>query len=348
MTGENGAGVRYPAGRAAGPEDGAIGDINAAVAGNNLTGVDDAAENGRGFEQVNAGASGGDGAGIRYHAASAAAAESRDLADINAHTGSPRGNRAAIGDAARKGGNTGKLDAGCAGDRYPSGIRDTAGAVRAENGHVAEEYPDVRLDRDRAAVEDVSGESGVTGDHNAVFRGRYRSAVGDAAGEGRGRLEVDAGERAAKDSSAFAVGDAPGKDGDVKYIDAGLARGNGPGIVDASGECRSAVSFNADATGTTGDDLAGGGDLDAARNDAAADQDTEIGRQNRPLSLIAPLMVLSERTAIPVGAPEMRLVLRNPPLRKVLLVIVTPPGPMVPALVTPPLNVVALITMAVV
>ena len=37
-----------------------------------------------------------------------------------------------------------------------------------------------------------------------------------------------------------------------------------------------------------------------------------------------------------------------PPLRKVLLVMVTPPGPMVPALVTPPLKVVALITIALV
>jgi len=46
-------------------------------------------------------------------------------------------------------------------------------------------------------------------------------------------------------------------------------------------------------------------------------------------------------------APEMRLVLRNPPVRKVLLVMVTPPGPIVPALVTPPLNVVALISIAV-
>jgi hypothetical protein len=55
-------------------------------------------------------------------------------------------------------------------------------------------------------------------------------------------------------------------------------------------------------------------------------------------------MVLPERTAIPVGAPEMRLVLRKPPLSNVLLMTVTPPDPIVPALVTPPLNVVALIT----
>ena len=67
-----------------------------------------------------------------------------------------------------------------------------------------------------------------------------------------------------------------------------------------------------------------------------------------PLSMIAPLMVLSARTAMPVGAPEMSLLLRNPPLRKVLLVMVTPPAPIVPALVTPPLKVVALITIALV
>ena len=65
-----------------------------------------------------------------------------------------------------------------------------------------------------------------------------------------------------------------------------------------------------------------------------------------PLSTIEPLMVLWARTAMPFVAPDMRLVLTNPPLRKVLLVIVTPPGPMVPALVTLPLKTVALITMA--
>jgi hypothetical protein len=41
----------------------------------------------------------------------------------------------------------------------------------------------------------------------------------------------------------------------------------------------------------------------------------------------------------------MKLVLTNPPLRKVLLVIVTPLGLMVPALVTPPVKVAALINM---
>jgi hypothetical protein len=67
-----------------------------------------------------------------------------------------------------------------------------------------------------------------------------------------------------------------------------------------------------------------------------------------PLSTIAPLMVLWARTPMPFVAPEIRLVLMNPPLRKVLLVIVTPFGPMVPALVTPPVKVAALITIAVV
>jgi hypothetical protein len=42
------------------------------------------------------------------------------------------------------------------------------------------------------------------------------------------------------------------------------------------------------------------------------------------------------------------LLLMNPPLRKVLLVMVTPPAPIVPALVTPPLKFVALITIALV
>jgi hypothetical protein len=44
----------------------------------------------------------------------------------------------------------------------------------------------------------------------------------------------------------------------------------------------------------------------------------------------------------------MRLLLRKPPVRNVLLMTVTPPVPIVPALVTPPLKLVALITMAVV
>jgi hypothetical protein len=69
---------------------------------------------------------------------------------------------------------------------------------------------------------------------------------------------------------------------------------------------------------------------------------------SRPLSTMAPWMVLSLRTAMPVGAPEMRLLLRKPPVRNVLLMTVTPPVPIVPALVTPPLKLVALITMALV
>jgi hypothetical protein len=65
-----------------------------------------------------------------------------------------------------------------------------------------------------------------------------------------------------------------------------------------------------------------------------------------PLSTIAPWMVLSLRTLMPFAVPEMRLVLRNPPVRNVLLVMTTPPpGPIVPALVTLPLKTVALIFM---
>jgi hypothetical protein len=65
-----------------------------------------------------------------------------------------------------------------------------------------------------------------------------------------------------------------------------------------------------------------------------------------PLSTIAPWMVLSLRTLMPFAVPEMMLVLRNPPVRKVLLVMTPPPpGPIVPALVTPPLKAVALINM---
>jgi hypothetical protein len=68
-----------------------------------------------------------------------------------------------------------------------------------------------------------------------------------------------------------------------------------------------------------------------------------------PLSTTAPWMVLSLRTPMPFAVPEMRLVLRNPPVMKVLLVMMTPPpGPIVPALVTPPLKAVALITMVLV
>jgi hypothetical protein len=67
-----------------------------------------------------------------------------------------------------------------------------------------------------------------------------------------------------------------------------------------------------------------------------------------PLSTMAPWMVLPLRTAMPVGAPEMRLLLRKPPVRNVLLMTVTPPAPIVPALMTPPLKLVALITMALV
>jgi hypothetical protein len=63
---------------------------------------------------------------------------------------------------------------------------------------------------------------------------------------------------------------------------------------------------------------------------------------------MAPWMVLPLRTAMPVGPPEMRLLLRKPPVRNVLLMTVTPPAPIVSALVTPPLKVVALITMALV
>jgi hypothetical protein len=61
---------------------------------------------------------------------------------------------------------------------------------------------------------------------------------------------------------------------------------------------------------------------------------------------MAPLTVLSAKTPTPVMAPEMSLLLRKPPDWNVLLVTMTPPDPIVPALVTPPLKVVALISMA--
>ena len=57
VTGRDGAGVRYPAGRAARPKKGVIGNINAAMAGNDPAGtaIDDAAKKGRHPGKVNAG-----------------------------------------------------------------------------------------------------------------------------------------------------------------------------------------------------------------------------------------------------------------------------------------------------
>ena len=133
----------------------------------------------------------------------------------------------------------------------------------------------------------------------------------------------------------------------MRDIDTALTRRDRSGVADAASEGRGAFHLDAYADHTAGGDFAGG-DLYAARDNAAVDQDAEIGRQILPLSLIAPLMVLSLRTAMPVSPPEMRLLLRNPPVRKVLLVMVTPPAPIVPAFVTPPLKVVPLMIIALV
>ena len=63
---------------------------------------------------------------------------------------------------------------------------------------------------------------------------------------------------------------------------------------------------------------------------------------------MAPWMVLPLRTAMPVGAPEIEVAVEKAAGQNVLLMTVTPPAPIVPALMTPPLKLVALITMALV
>jgi hypothetical protein len=74
------ADIRYSAGSAAGPEDGDSGDVDAPVAGKNLSGaaVDDAAEKCPNAGQVDARVTGGNGAPVRYPPAGAAAAEDRN------------------------------------------------------------------------------------------------------------------------------------------------------------------------------------------------------------------------------------------------------------------------------
>jgi hypothetical protein len=84
----DGAGVRYSAGDAARPEGGDNGDVDAPVAGNNLSGaaVDDAAEKCPNTGQVDARVTRGNGAPVRYPPAGAAAAEDRNGAEVDAGT----------------------------------------------------------------------------------------------------------------------------------------------------------------------------------------------------------------------------------------------------------------------
>jgi len=77
-----------------------------------------------------------------------------------------------------------------------------------------------------------------------------------------------------------------------------------------------------------------------------AQKATELNAMIVPLLTIAPLTVLSAKTPMPMSPAEMSLLLRKPPDWNVLLVTMTLPAPIVPALVTPPLKVVALISIS--
>jgi hypothetical protein len=102
VTSGNGADIRYPAGGAARPEDGDSGDVDAPVAGNNLSGaaVDDAAEKCPNTGQVDARVTRGNGAPVRYPPAGAAAAEDRNGAEVDA--GAAGENAPGVVDAAGK------------------------------------------------------------------------------------------------------------------------------------------------------------------------------------------------------------------------------------------------------
>ena len=90
------------------------------------------------------------------------------------------------------------------------------------------------------------------------------------------------------------------------------------------------------------------GDRDTAGQDAAADQDTGAGR-NDPAAVNDGAV---DGAAAEDGDAGRRagdeIAVEEAAVRNVLLMTVTPPVPIVPALVTPPLKLVALITMAVV
>jgi hypothetical protein len=153
----NGPAVGYAPASAAAAEDRDGADVDAAVAGDDLTFVDDTAENGRDVEQVDAGAGpGGDGASVRYSATGAAATEHGILAEVNAHTREiARRNRAGIADTAREGRDQLDLDAtGACCNPAAGGV---ANAARKDRG-VADENAVVGMPSgNRAAVGDAAG-----------------------------------------------------------------------------------------------------------------------------------------------------------------------------------------------
>jgi len=229
----DGAGVRYSAGDAARPEGGDNGDVDAPVAGNNLSGaaVDDAAEKSPNIGQVDARVTSGNGADIRYPAGGAARPEDGDSGDVDAPVAGNNLSGAAVDDAAEKSPNTGQVDArvtrGNGADiRYPAG-----GAARPEGGDSGDvNAPVAGNNLSGAAVDDAAEKCPNTGQVDArVTRGngapvRYPPA-GAAAAEDRNGAEVDAGTAG---ENAPGVVDAAGKRDRILYDDTAGAGGDLP------------------------------------------------------------------------------------------------------------------------
>jgi hypothetical protein len=88
-------------------------------------------------------------------------------------------------------------------------------------------------------------------------------------------------------------------------------------------------------------------DLDAARDDAAVNQNPGARREN-DAAIDDPALDGAGGDADPVWEAEISLVLVMPAVRNVLLTTTIPPLPIVPALVTPPLKLVPLTSISLV
>jgi hypothetical protein len=287
-------------------------------------------------------ARGRDRAGIGDATASAGIAEYGDTANENAVTVAYRNDLAAVADAAQengiiagkdsalsredcalignaagKGGDADSADSRClCADEGARGIDDAAGKIADV---VYEDRAAHTAGRDLAVVGDAARESGDLRDDDAVGGCDDRTRIADAAGKG--------GHRGDEDPVV-------------------LCRDRAS-IADAAGERR--CIFNVDGNGASGSDAnaAVSADLDAARDDAAVNQNPGARREN-DAAIDDPALDGAGGDADPVWEAEISLVLVMPAVRNVLLTTTIPPLPIVPALVTPPLKLVPLTSISLV